>query len=209
VSIRVLTPYFRIYNFRIALQKRPLELLSLKNYFLLYSMHWWKTKKLSIDRRVKLINYLFDITQKAHLKRLFIAPTKWLLLQDRRTMMIDNITSTYDNLEIFEELPVYPDSDVILARRFDDDFLQLMSVYRPSPQRAIIWENRGNWTIKNGLRMSTFDMASTRRRNLQQSVLKSCLVVLWTHTCPLCKEAYLTIISTIILWSKYMIIFYL
>jgi len=92
--------------------------------------------------------------------------------------MIDNITSTYDNLEIFEELPVYPDSDVILARRFDDDFLQLMSVYRPSPQRAIIWENRGNWTIKNGLRMSTFDMASTRRRNLQQSVLKSCLVVL-------------------------------
>ncbi|XP_011685135.1 PREDICTED: glutamate receptor U1-like [Wasmannia auropunctata] len=108
---------------------------------------------------------------------MFIAPTKWLLVQDRR-ITIDNIniTSTYDNLEIFEDLAVYPDSDVVLAQRFSDDFLQLTSVYRPSPQRKVIWENRGNWTIKNGLRMNTFDVASARRRNLQQSTLKSCLV---------------------------------
>ncbi|XP_018053495.1 PREDICTED: glutamate receptor-like [Atta colombica] len=109
---------------------------------------------------------------------MFIAPMKWLLLQDRR-MLIDNanVTSTYDNLEIFEGLAIYPDSDVIFARRFDNDFLQLTSVYRPSPQRTVIWENRGNWTIKNGLQMSTFDVASARRRNLQQSHLKSCLVM--------------------------------
>ena len=95
-------------------------------------------------------------------------------------MLIDNanVTSTYDNLEIFEDLAIYPDSDVVFARRFDSDFLQLTSVYRPSPQRTVIWENRGNWTIKNGLQMSTFDVASARRRNLQQSRLKSCLVVL-------------------------------
>jgi len=133
---------------------------------------------------------------------MFIAPIKWLLLQDRR-MLIDNanITSTYDNLEIFEDLAIYPDSDVIFARRFNNDFLQLTSVYRPSPQRTVIWENRGNWTIKNGLQMSTFDVASARRRNLQQSHLKSCLLVLWTlgvHcTCCAMKRIISIIISMI------------
>ncbi|XP_011705456.1 PREDICTED: uncharacterized protein LOC105460659, partial [Wasmannia auropunctata] len=114
---------------------------------------------------------------------MFVAPTKWLLVQDRR-IPIDNtnITSTYDNLEIFEDLAVYPDSDVVLAQRFGDDFLQLTSVYRPSPQRTVIWENRGNWSVKNGLRMNTFDVASARRRNLQQTTLKSCLVMTYPDT---------------------------
>lgn len=105
---------------------------------------------------------------------------KWLLLQDRKTVIDNaNLTFTYDDsmLEIFEDLAIYPDSDVILARRFDGNFLELLSVYRPSPQRGVIWENRGNWTIENGLRMRTFDVASARRRNLQQTALKSCLVV--------------------------------
>ncbi|XP_011705907.1 PREDICTED: uncharacterized protein LOC105461119, partial [Wasmannia auropunctata] len=123
-------------------------------------------------------DYAIEILRQAHSKRMFVAPTKWLLVQDRR-ITIDNIniTSTYDNLEIFEDLAVYPDSDVVLAQRFGDDVLQLTSVYRPSPQRTVIWENRGNWTIKNGLRMNTFDVASARRRNLQQSALKSCIVM--------------------------------
>ncbi|XP_011862464.1 PREDICTED: glutamate receptor ionotropic, kainate 5-like isoform X2 [Vollenhovia emeryi] len=108
-----------------------------------------------------------------------------LLRQDRRTMIDNsNITSTYNNsiLDIFEELAVYPDSDVILARRLNGDFFQIKSVYRPSPQRAVIWENRGNWTVKDGLRMSTFDASSARRRNLQQTALKSCLVMSYPDT---------------------------
>lgn len=113
---------------------------------------------------------------------MFIAPAKWLLLQDRRSALDadDNQTiwSRDDSiLEIFENLAVYPDSDVLLAQRLDDDFLELTSVYRPSPQRAVIWEDRGNWTIKNGLMMRTLDVASARRRNLHQTELKSCLVV--------------------------------
>lgn len=124
---------------------------------------------------------------------MFIAPTKWLLLQDRR-MMIDNVnvTSLYDDsmLEVFEDLAVYPDSDVVLARRFDGDFLYLTSVYRISPQREVIWENRGNWTIENGLRMRTFDVASARRRNLQQTALKSCLVVLFTYSSTVQENAF-------------------
>jgi hypothetical protein len=115
------------------------------------------------------------------MKKMFVAPTKWLLLQDRRTVIDDNnLTSTYNDtvLEIFEDLAVYPDSDVVIARRFDGDFLELLSVYRPSPQRGVVWENLGNWTINNGLRMRTFEVASARRRNLQQTVLKSSIVVL-------------------------------
>nr|XP_012224408.1 PREDICTED: glutamate receptor U1-like [Linepithema humile] len=72
---------------------------------------------------------------------MFVAPTKWLLLQDRRTVIDNdnNLTST--------------------------------------PQRGVVRENRGNWTIDNGLQMKTFEVASARRRNLQQTVLKSCLVM--------------------------------
>ncbi|XP_011862466.1 PREDICTED: uncharacterized protein LOC105559058 isoform X4 [Vollenhovia emeryi] len=130
-------------------------------------------------------DYAIELLRQAHSNRMFIAPTKWLLLQDRRTMIDNsNITSTYNNsiLDIFEELAVYPDSDVILARRLNGDFFQIKSVYRPSPQRAVIWENRGNWTVKDGLRMSTFDASSARRRNLQQTALKSCLVMSYPDT---------------------------
>lgn len=114
---------------------------------------------------------------------MFVAPAKWLLLQDRRTTIVkdDNANSifTYDDsvLEVFEDLAVYPDSDVVLASRYEGDFIQLTSVYRPSPQRGIIWENRGNWTIQSGLRMRTFDVASARRRNLHRTHLKSAFVV--------------------------------
>ncbi|GAB1861161.1 Glutamate receptor, ionotropic kainate 5 [Camponotus japonicus] len=128
-------------------------------------------------------DYASDVLRQAHSKKMFVAPTKWLLLQNRKTLINNNnnanLTSTYDDsiLEIFEDLAVYPDSDVVLATRFDDDFLRLMSVYRPSPQRGVIWEDRGNWTAENGLQMKTFDVASARRRNLQQTVLKSAIVI--------------------------------
>lgn len=114
---------------------------------------------------------------------MFVAPMKWLLFQDRKTMInnSDNadLTFIHDDslLEIFEDLAIYPDSDVLLARRFDGNFFELLSIYRPSPQRSVIWENRGNWTIESGLRMRTLDVASTRRRDLQQTALKSCIVV--------------------------------
>lgn len=114
---------------------------------------------------------------------MFIAPMKWLLFQDRTVIDNDNnvnLTFIHDDslLRIFEDLAIYPDSDVILARKFGSDFLELLSVYRPSSQRGVIWENRGNWTTESGLRMRTLDVASARRRNLQQTALKSCLVVL-------------------------------
>lgn len=108
---------------------------------------------------------------------------RWLLFQDQRTLIDDddnvNLTFIYDNSisDIFENFATYPDSDVVLAKIFDADFVQLTSVYRPSPQKGVIWEDRGNWTVKNGLRMKTFDVASARRRNLQQTTLKTAIVV--------------------------------
>ncbi|XP_072743875.1 probable glutamate receptor [Anoplolepis gracilipes] len=134
-------------------------------------------------------NYATKMLRQLDLNRMFVAPMRWLLLQDRRNMMMDyvddaNITFTYNNsiLEIFGDLAVYPDSDVILAKRFDDDFFQLTSVYRPSPQRGVIWEDRGNWTVENSLRMRTFDVASARRRNLQQTTLKSAILIMNPET---------------------------
>ncbi|XP_011862474.1 PREDICTED: probable glutamate receptor [Vollenhovia emeryi] len=128
-------------------------------------------------------DYAIDVLQEAHSNRMFVAPMKWLLLQDRKTIIDNdnnaNLTVTNDDswLKILGNLAIYPDSDVILARRFDGDFLELLSVYRPSPQRGVIWENRGNWTTESGLQMRTHDVASARRRDLQQTALKSCLVM--------------------------------
>ncbi|EFN88144.1 Glutamate receptor delta-2 subunit [Harpegnathos saltator] len=130
-------------------------------------------------------DYAREVLRQAHSRKMFIAPAKWLLLQDRRTTIDgghddgSEATPTYDDsvLDIFENLAVYPDSDVVLALRLDGDFLELKSVYRPNPQRGAIWENRGNWTIENGLQMRTLDVASARRRNLHRTELKSCLVI--------------------------------
>ncbi|XP_029171788.1 uncharacterized protein LOC114941095 [Nylanderia fulva] len=130
-------------------------------------------------------NYSLDFLRKVDLNRMFVAPMRWLLLQDQRTLndnddnATHNLTFTYDNsiTEIFEDLAVYPDSDVVFAKRLNGDFVQLTSVYRPSPQREVIWEDRGNWTVENGLRMKTFDVASARRRNLQQTTLKTTVVL--------------------------------
>lgn len=134
-------------------------------------------------RQLRLIVIRCTRNRQAHAKRMFVAPTRWLLLQDRPTATTDSddadATSTmYDVAKVFEDLAVYPDSDVVLARRFDRDYLELISVYRPSPQRGVILEDRGNWTLESGLRMRTYDVASARRRNLQRTALKSCLVVL-------------------------------
>ncbi|XP_070154756.1 probable glutamate receptor isoform X2 [Polyergus mexicanus] len=127
-------------------------------------------------------SYALDVLRQANSTNMFVAPTKWLLFQDRNISIVKNdnkLAFIYNDSisKIFETLAVYPDSDMVLVQRFNGDFLQIMSVYRPSPQRGVIWEDRGNWTIENGLRMKNFDVASARRRNLQQTALKSALVM--------------------------------
>ncbi|KAK2576724.1 hypothetical protein KPH14_005379 [Odynerus spinipes] len=119
-----------------------------------------------------------NILHEANSSRMFIAPTKWLLLQDARSSNdINYITSSQFIKKSFENLAVYPDSEVILARRLQDDFLELLSIYRPSPHRGVILEDRGNWSLTRGIVMRDHHAASRRRRDLQLTPLKSCLVM--------------------------------
>lgn len=106
---------------------------------------------------------------------MFVAPTKWLLLKDART--ISDTKDLQFIMKTFRNLTVYPDSDVVIARRIKKNFLQLLSIYRPSPYRDVILEDRGNWSFTSGIVMKNYDPASRRRRNLQLTPLKSCLVV--------------------------------
>ncbi|KAI4486594.1 hypothetical protein M0804_005964 [Polistes exclamans] len=121
-------------------------------------------------------DYAIDILKEADSKRMFVAPTKWLLLQDSR-----KISSNSNDLQlirtIFQNLTAYPDSDVVLARMIQNDFVQLLSIYRPSPYRNVIFEDRGNWSLTRGILMDNYHVASRRRKNLQLTPLKSCLVM--------------------------------
>lgn len=114
-----------------------------------------------------------SVCSQANASGMFVAPIRWLLLQDPRIrdQSIDQITET------FQSMAVFPDSDVLLARRLRDDFMEIRSVYRPSRYRQVILEDRGNWTAGRGVQAKNLEPASRRRRNLQQTPLRSCLVV--------------------------------
>nr|AZQ24990.1 ionotropic receptor [Aphidius gifuensis] len=115
---------------------------------------------------------------KANLSQMFLAPRKWLILQD-----LTNSTSKLSQnklINLFNDFDVYPDSEVYIAQGYQskiNNSIELLSLYRPSPYRNIVIENRGIWDEQNGLRLNNHDPSSRRRRNLQQTPLKSCLVV--------------------------------
>ncbi|XP_076634541.1 ionotropic receptor 75a-like [Colletes latitarsis] len=123
-------------------------------------------------------DYAVQLLRLGNDNDIFVAPIKWLLLQDRRTFDANTTgQSTYEIMEAFTDMNVFPDSDVILATRLRDDFTEITSIYRPSPSRGVVLEDRGNWTTDHGLKMKNLYPASRRRRNLQGTHLKSCLVM--------------------------------
>ncbi|CAK9828789.1 Ionotropic receptor 75a [Anthophora retusa] len=121
-------------------------------------------------------DYAFSLLKSANGTGMFMAPIKWLLIQDRATV---SGNSTRGIEETFKDMAVYPDSEVILARRVEagNSFTEITSVYRPSPFRGVIVENRGNWTSDGGVRLVNFHAASRRRKDLLGTPLKSCLVM--------------------------------
>ncbi|XP_076670960.1 ionotropic receptor 75a-like [Andrena cerasifolii] len=132
----------------------------------------------TVDHRVLYVldldcEYAIRLLRAANASGMFVAPIRWLLLQDPRIrdQPINQITET------FQSMAVLPDSDVLLARRLRDDFMEIRSIYRPSPYRQVILEDRGNWTADRGVRAKNLEPASRRRRNLQQTPLRSCLVM--------------------------------
>lgn len=109
---------------------------------------------------------------------MFSAPRKWLILQD-----LTNSTSKLSQnklINLFNDFNAYADSEVFIVQGYQNKInnsIELSSLYRPSPYRNIVVEKRGIWNEQNGLRLDNHDPSSRRRRDLQQTPLKSCLVV--------------------------------
>ncbi|KAF3425584.1 hypothetical protein E2986_03534 [Frieseomelitta varia] len=119
----------------------------------------------------------------ANASGMFSAPTRWLLLRDGT--IGENVTDD-ENVTVeqtFRDMAVYPDSEVTVATEVrpevEDGSIawQMTSVYRPSPFRELLTENRGTWTADRGVRAIDLRPTSRRRRDLRRTTLKSCLVV--------------------------------
>ena len=77
-------------------------------------------------------------------------------------------------------MSIFPDSEIIILQKLDnnDDQVNILSIYRTNPKSGIFVENIGFWRDKNGISYTNNKyVSSRRRRNLQGTHLKSCLVV--------------------------------
>lgn len=118
--------------------------------------------------------------------RMFIAPCKWLILQDltknkkNSTVLTDyTVMDNSENKlkEVFGTLDVYPDSEVLIGQRLEENLINLISLYRPSPYRSLILEDLGAWNDQQGISLCNNAPTSRRRKNLMGTQLESCLVV--------------------------------
>ncbi|KAJ8675667.1 hypothetical protein QAD02_011453 [Eretmocerus hayati] len=106
----------------------------------------------------------------------FIAPLKWLILQDLRDVTF-NDCSHYCLPDYFQNMAWYPDSDVTIGQRIDKDTFRILSAYRSSSLLDLIIENRGSWRKLKGLDILDTSVASRRRNNIQKTLLRSNLPV--------------------------------
>ncbi|XP_043514657.1 glutamate receptor 1-like [Frieseomelitta varia] len=128
-------------------------------------------------------DYAVPLLRAANASGMFSAPTRWLLLRDGT--IGENVTDD-ENVTVeqtFRDMAVYPDSEVTVATEVrpevEDGSIawQMTSVYRPSPFRELLTENRGTWTADRGVRAIDLRPTSRRRRDLRRTTLKSCLVM--------------------------------
>ncbi|XP_063974415.1 glutamate receptor ionotropic, kainate 4-like isoform X2 [Diachasmimorpha longicaudata] len=110
----------------------------------------------------------------------FMAPTKWMILQDSQIHkdIIANesfssaVISQVELGSLFGDFDVFPDSEVIVGRRISDNTIKILSLYRPSHSRGLVIEDRGIWNSIDGIQLSDHDVSSRRRTDLQQTLLK-------------------------------------
>uniref|UniRef100_A0A0C9PTU2 Kbp_3 protein n=1 Tax=Fopius arisanus TaxID=64838 RepID=A0A0C9PTU2_9HYME len=115
----------------------------------------------------------------------FIAPTKWLILQDLRATAnsmfngsLDLAESNEDGLRrIFQDFHIFPDSEIIVGQRLEGNIIKLLSPYRPSLFRRIIIEDRGTWASRSGIQFRNYHVSSRRRTDVQQTPMKACAVM--------------------------------
>ncbi|XP_044003996.1 glutamate receptor ionotropic, kainate 2-like, partial [Aphidius gifuensis] len=131
---------------------------------------------------IKLLqNYL---KLQANMKRMFVAPFKWLIINDQNMSITNDIEDDYYEknksslFSVFKNINIYPDSEVFIGQReIINNTFKLLSLYRPSFNHDLIIENRGSWNYRNGLVLTNHDSSSRRRRDLKKTPLKSCLVM--------------------------------
>nr|AKO90020.1 ionotropic receptor 75u [Microplitis mediator] len=114
--------------------------------------------------------------------KMFSAPTKWLILQDIRYDNDSNSSKNNDDQENrlkdkLKDFEIFPDSELFISQRFDDDKIKILSIYRPSFYVDLIIEEQATWDINNGINFFDSIPTSRRRRNLQLTPLKTCLVL--------------------------------
>ncbi|XP_046744265.1 probable glutamate receptor [Diprion similis] len=123
----------------------------------------------------------FDILIQANSAGMFTAPTKWLLLQDLRNggNVSDKLAQILNReiFQLFENMSIFPDSDVVIGQKVRSDFIKLISIYRPSNARKLVIEDRGYWKNGDGITLNSTRISSVRRKNLRGTPLKSCLVI--------------------------------
>ncbi|XP_068992023.1 ionotropic receptor 75a-like isoform X1 [Neodiprion pinetum] len=136
------------------------------------------TTKLPSIKQKTAASVLYEMANSAGM---FIAPTKWLLLQDSRNdgNVSDKPSRIMDReiFQLFANMSIFPDSDVVIGQRVKSDFIKLISIYRPSNVRNLVIEDRGYWKDGLGITLNSTRISSVRRKNLQGTPLKSCLVI--------------------------------
>nr|WGC55101.1 ionotropic receptor 9 [Psyttalia incisi] len=123
---------------------------------------------------------------KANMRRLFIAPAKWLILRDLREQdHLQGLPNLHSMVEMNEDklisllsnFDILPDSEVIVSQRLNETTVELSSLYRPTSEHNLIIEDLGSWNEEDGLCLSSYNQSSRRRVNLQGTVLKTSLVM--------------------------------
>lgn len=103
---------------------------------------------------------------------MFVAPGKWLILQDSRFSITERQLT-----KIFEDFHIFPDSEVTIGQRIEDTTVKLLSIYRPNAMKHLIFEDRGIWSAENHIKLHNNDESSRRRTNIVETQLKAATVV--------------------------------
>ncbi|KAL0892971.1 hypothetical protein ABMA27_014640 [Loxostege sticticalis] len=115
--------------------------------------------------------------EKANATKKFSFPYRWIVIGKA---VNESIAVTSD----FNDLPLLPDSDVVIAQKNDSDSFILSMIYKVHVSKKWRVEQFGIWTSVNGLKKfeAVKSSISTRRRNFRRHSIKTAMVILDNRT---------------------------
>ncbi|GLV44411.1 yellow-c [Carabus blaptoides fortunei] len=112
------------------------------------------------------------ILQIANEKNLLSAPYRWLLL-----------SNSSDQLQDFTTYNIYPDSNIVICEKTEETEFIFTEIYRYSRSRTeLITRQFANWTEQNSLGNFKPRILSQERRDLNDTLLSVCIVILDNDT---------------------------